>query len=351
MDWLAFTKRNWRLLLNVITIGALVLLAFAIRHQLVYTFHNLTKVKASVLLLLVPVEALNYHAQTKLYQRLFAAVDEKVDYKHLLQVALELNFVNHIFPSGGVSGISYFGFTMREYGVRATKSTLVQTMKLVLLFVSFEILLVFGMLILATNGRAGDVVVLIGGGLTTLVLCGTGLFIYIIGSQSRINESLTAITQLLNRIFQIVRPSEPETINISRARTLFEEFHQDYLLLRSRMSSLRSPFVWAIVANVTEVMAIYVVYVAFGSFVDVGAVILAYAVANFAGLVSVLPGGIGIYEALMTGVLVAAGVPARLSLPVTVMYRVLNTILQVPPGYVLYHRTLHRPPKAIADHV
>jgi uncharacterized protein (TIRG00374 family) len=87
---------------------------------------------------------------------------------------------------------------------------------------------------------------------------------------------------------------------------------------------------------------VYVVYIAFGSYVNLGAVILAYAVANFAGLVSVLPGGVGVYEALMTAVLVAAGVPARLSLPVTVMYRVLNTLLQLPPGYVLYHRTLRR---------
>jgi uncharacterized protein (TIRG00374 family) len=90
-----------------------------------------------------------------------------------------------------------------------------------------------------------------------------------------------------------------------------------------------------------------VVYIAFDAYVNVGAVILAYAVANFAGLVSVLPGGVGIYEALMTGVLIAAGIPARLSLPVTIMYRVLNTLLQVPPGYALYHRTLHQAPEEV----
>jgi len=73
---------------------------------------------------------------------------------------------------------------------------------------------------------------------------------------------------------------------------------------------------------------------------NIGAVILAYAVANFAGLVSVLPGGIGIYEALMTAVLVASGVPAAVSLPVTVMYRVVNTAVQIPIGYYFYHRTL-----------
>jgi uncharacterized membrane protein YbhN (UPF0104 family) len=74
---------------------------------------------------------------------------------------------------------------------------------------------------------------------------------------------------------------------------------------------------------------------------------LAYAVANFAGLVSVLPGGVGIYEGLMTLVLTATGVPSRLSLPVTVMYRVLNTIVQLPPGYYFYHRTLHKTKESV----
>ena len=59
-----------------------------------------------------------------------------------------------------------------------------------------------------------------------------------------------------------------------------------------------------------------------------------------AGLISVLPGGVGVYEGLMTAVLAAAGIPAAVSLPVTIMYRVINTVIQIPPGYYLYHRAL-----------
>jgi len=42
----------------------------------------------------------------------------------------------------------------------------------------------------------------------------------------------------------------------------------------------------------------------------------------------------------MTAVLASAGVPAAVSLPVTVTYRVLNTLIQLPPGYYLYHKAL-----------
>lgn len=85
-------------------------------------------------------------------------------------------------------------------------------------------------------------------------------------------------------------------------------------------------------------------FLAFGQLVNPGAVIIAYAVANFAGLVSVLPGGVGIYEALMTGVFVTAGIPAALSLPVIVAFRIVSMIVQLPIGYVFYQRSLHYNP-------
>src|ERR1700742_3052519 len=112
--------------------------------------------------------------------------------------------------------------------------------------------------------------------------------------------------------------------------------------MKGHYPELKAPCWYALLADVTEVMALYIVYIAFGEYVNIGAVILAYAIANFAGLISVLPGGVGIYEALMTTVLAATGVPATVSLPVIVMYRVVNTLIQIPPGYFLYQQALRK---------
>jgi uncharacterized protein (TIRG00374 family) len=213
-------------------------------------------------------------------------------------------------------------------------------MKLVLVFLSFEVLLVLGMFILAINGKASNMTIRIGSTLSTLLIVGTAIFVYIVGSKQRIEAFLTAMTTLLNKVIQIVRPKYPETINIAKARKSFGEFHEDYKKIGSQASNLKAPFWWAMVANITEISVVLVVFIAFGQYVNIGAIILAYAVANFAGLVSVLPGGVGVYEALMTTVLATAGVPASVSLPAIVMYRVVNTLIQVPPGYYLYHRSL-----------
>lgn len=334
-------RHRWKLLLNLATLLALAVLVFALRDQVIEVLKRIDDVRWWALLLLLPIQVINYHAQAKLYQSLFRIVGNRIKYKRFLRLALELNFVNNVFPSGGVSGISYFSVRMRSTKVTAAKATLVQLMKLLLLFLSFEILIVIGLFILAWANRVNGLVLLIAGSLSTLMILGTLGFVYIIGSKQRITAFFTFATQTLNRMIHLILPRSPETINVARAREAFDDMHENYLLFKSKLPQLKAPFWYALLANLAEVLSIYVVYVAFGEWINLGAVILAYAIANFAGFVSVLPGGVGVYEALMTGVLVVAGVPAALSIPVVVMYRVLNTIIQLPPGYYFYHKALH----------
>jgi len=200
--------------------------------------------------------------------------------------------------------------------------------------------LIVGLLLLAVRGHANNLVLVVATALITLLVVGTLLAIYVIESPHRINATLTYITRLLNRIVHFFRRSRPETIDIKSAQKTFGELHENYRIFKNRWRELKMPFVYMMIANITEVTAIYAVYVAFGHLVNIGAVILAYAVANFAGLISVLPAGIGIYEGLMTAVLAATGIPADVSIPVTLMYRVLNMTLQLIPGYVLYQNAV-----------
>jgi uncharacterized protein (TIRG00374 family) len=339
----SFFMRRWKLLLNLATLLAVVLLVFFSRDQLEDTLGNLKHINLWILSLIIPIELLNYHSQTMLYQRLFGSIGNKLSYKFLFRTSLELNFVNHVFPSGGAAGISYFGLRLRrDDQITGAKATLVQVMKLALTFLSFEVLIVFGVIALSVVGKVNEILVLVAASLSTLLLVGNGVFIYVVGSKSRINGSFVFVTRLLNRLIRVVRPQSPEVINIDNAKGVFNDFHDNYQHLRANWHQLGMPFVYAFLMNLTEVLAAYVVYLAFGESVNIGAVIIAYAVANFAGLVSVLPGGVGVYEALMISVLGSAGIPPGVSLPATVMYRVVTTIIQVPPGYYFYQKTLRK---------
>src|SRR3954471_23233805 len=117
----SYLVRHWKLVVNLVTMGALVLLIILTWDQLVQTFHDVFRVNAWVLLLIIPVEYLNYDAQARLYQGLFKITGVTLGYKSLFKSSLELNFVNSVFPSGGVTGISYFGVRMRDDNITGAK--------------------------------------------------------------------------------------------------------------------------------------------------------------------------------------------------------------------------------------
>ncbi len=332
--------RRIKLVLTVITYLALAGLVYAIRDQLLDTLRNFSKVNMWAVLMVIPLQILNYHAQAKVYQGFFGVLGNSLPYRLMYRVALEMNFVNNIFPSAGVSGFSYLSVRMRSHDVPAARSTIVQMMKFITIFVAFQAFIFVGLLLLAIEGRANSLMILIAGSLATFVLVGTLNIAFIIGSKHRINSFFTFLTKAINRLIHVVRPRNPETINITRARQVFTELHENYMHIRRNWKALRTPYLYALLANLTEIASIYSVYLAFGHPVNPGAVIIAYAVANFAGLISVLPGGIGTYEALMTAIMAAGGVPAAVTIPVTIMYRVVAMAVQLPAGYFFYQKTL-----------
>ena len=331
---------KWRLYVTIATFVALGVLIYSLRQQIADVIKELGRINAAALLLIIPLKVINFDSYARLYKDLFKTLGNRVGYWAMYKLSLELNFVNYILPSGGVSGISYFTIRARSEGISAAKATLAQITKIFILFVSYQPLLVLGVFILALRDHANNLVLVISTSLITLLVVGTLLGVYIIESRRRINNFLTFITRILNKVVKFVRPRYGEVINIARAQTVFGELHDNYEILKSNWPALRRPFWHTTVANITEIAALYVVYIAFGDYVNIGAVILAYAVANFAGLISVLPAGIGIYEGLMTAVLVATGIPAGLSISVTIMFRIITMFIQLPPGYFFYQRAV-----------
>lgn len=336
--------RRWKMGLTIFTFLALAGTGYALREQILDTLKNLQEANPLPILLIIPLALLNHYSQGKMYQSVFRILGNRFRTKSMMRLSLELNFVNYVFPSAGVSGFSYLSLRMRDEGIMAGKATLVQIMRFALLFVSFQLLLGLGLLMLAFSGDVNNFVMLVAGSLATLLLVGTAGAVHIISSQRRLNAFFTSMTRIVNRVIHIFRPKYPETISLAKVREIFTELHENYQLLRTSWLALQKPLIFATIANIAEVAAIWSVFWAFGEFINPGAVIIAYAVANFAGIVSVLPGGIGVYEGLMTGVFAAAGVRAGTALPVILAFRVVSMVVQLLPGYIFYQRAVQYEP-------
>ncbi len=329
--------------INVLTMLALLALVVLARKQIVEAFSTLADLKMMWLLMIIPLQIGNHYSVAKFYQSYLRTLGEKLPVRELIKVSLEMNFVNNVFPSGGVSGFGYLGLRLKKLGVRGSKSTLLQTSRHMLTYVSFVTFLVLAVLLLSLFGSTNRFIIMIATSLSSAIVFGTLVLVYIISDERRIKQFMGALPRLINTLLRALHISKKPTINISRIEKLFSDIHKDYVHVRKNWKDLRYPFFWTSLMNLTEIVTIWVVYISFSEFVNPGAIIIAYAVANIAGLVAVLPGGVGVYEGLMTGVMAGAGIDKALALSATVVYRVVNMSIFLPLGYFFYSRALRQP--------
>lgn len=332
-----------KLIINIATIIALIILIYVSWPQIINGLEQIGGAKWSVIFLMIPMQLVNYYSIAKLYQTYFKENGHVLSMKSMYKVALELNFVNHIFPSGGVAGFSYLGLRMRRKGVPVSRTTLAQAIRFGLTFISFLILLFFGMFLLSfgSGKSGGGVALFIGLSIAFFTLFGMIAGVYIVSNEKRIKSFTAFLPKIINRLVKTITRKE-NTLNIERIERLFADLHKDYLIVAKDWPKLKTPLIWALMVNVTEISTAYLAYIALGHLVNPGAVILAYAVASFAGLVAVLPGGIGVYETLMTAVLASAGVAKALALSATLIYRIFCMIIFLPIGFVLYQISLRK---------
>jgi hypothetical protein len=332
-----------KLVINIITLAALGLLIYFSWPQITSGLEKIGGAKLSVIFLMIPMQLVNFFAIAKFYQSYFGASGQRLSTRLLYKTSLELNFVNHIFPSGGVAGFSYLGIRLRNQGVPVSRTTLAQAMRFVLTFLSFLLILFAGMFLLSfgSGKSGGGVAMFIGLSIAFLTLFGVVICAYIVSSESRIKTFTAFLPKIANTLLNgILR--KKNVIDIVRIERLFGELHKDYMLVAKDWRKLKIPFLWALVINITEISTAYLAYIALGHPVNPGAVILAYSVASFAGLISILPGGIGVYETLMTAVLASAGVPKALALSATLIYRIFTIIIFIPIGFILYQLALSK---------
>jgi uncharacterized protein (TIRG00374 family) len=335
-------SKRVKIIINIVTIGALGILFYITWPQIQEGLREIGGAKWSIIALMIPLQIFNFYAVGMIY---FSYLDnhkyKKITKKNMLKVALELNFVNNVFPSGGVAGFTYLGYRFKHYDIPVARTTLAQTLRFALTFLSFIILLFIGLFMLSFGESINGVTLFIGLTIAFITLFGTALGVFIVSDQKRITAFTAFLPKLINGIFKLFNRRK-DTINVANIERLFIDLHKDYAELMRDGKRLKNPFLWALAVNVSEVLTIYLAYLALGHAVNPGAVILAYSVASFAGLISILPGGIGVYEALMTTTLTAAGVPKELALSATLIYRIFTMLVFVPIGFVLYQNALKK---------
>lgn len=106
--------------------------------------------------------------------------------------------------------------------------------------------------------------------------------------------------------------------------------------LASDRRLLRSAAGWAAAQWLADAACLWLVLAAVGTYLSPDALLVAFGLANVAAAIPLTPGGLGVYEAVLTSTLVGFGVPSAAAIVAVLAYRVLEFWLPIPIGAIAY---------------
>lgn len=334
-----------RTALSIATAVLVAIILFALRHELVEAWRLLQSVDIVILSLLIPVQIIAYYA---IGAMIFSYLKQKGDLDNtsrweMCKMALELNFVNHLLPSGGVSGASYMTWRLRQLGVGPARATLAQVVRFVATFGAYLVLLLIAVLLITFDGAINRLTILVSTLLFSTIVFGTFFIIYVINSKARLHAFTRFLDNLINGFGRKVLRRKTRTVSPLAINNFFEELHEDYLSLKDDPRMLVRPFGWGLIATIAEISLFIIAFAALGSLVNPAPVLIAFGIATAVGVFFVTPGGIGGFELLMILFLTSSdSLPEGLAVAGVLLARVVLILGTIITGYVFYQLALNK---------
>ncbi|HMH70127.1 MAG TPA: lysylphosphatidylglycerol synthase transmembrane domain-containing protein [Candidatus Saccharimonadales bacterium] len=334
---------SFRAWLSVVTFLLIAVIIYFSRHELLHAWGLLAKVNIWILLLIIPAQIFMYYAGGEMifsYLRAKKSID-KIPPLTLARMALEMNFVNHVLPSGGVSGISYMTWRLGKFGVTSGRATMAQAVRFAVGFAAFILLLVIAVFLVTIDGNINRWIILMSSTLVTLMVGTIIAGVYLMSSSKRMSTFAVWLTRTVN--FVVRRATfrrKKHILSHDKVNMFFSDMHRDFVALRADKRILIKPFLWGLAFTLADISLFLITFWALGSPINPAPVLIAYGVATIAGFFVVTPGGAGAYEAIMVAFLAIAGVSGGTAIAGIVLTRVILLISTIALGYLFYQHAI-----------
>jgi uncharacterized protein (TIRG00374 family) len=266
----------------------------------------------------------------------FAYVSQMIGIRMRLRDLAEIGFIssiiNHVVAAGGVAGYSIRYILMNRHG--ATMNDVAAASLLHFYLTSLDMIVMtpvaLGYLMLNANIPRGVAIML--GGMTVLLTVGAILATILIFSQNLRQPILKALALVVKKVLR--RDIDSEMVKFNQTvstgvRAMYEEPRKLILIM------LLTILDW-----VASVIVLSHCLDAFGAHVPIGVVITGFVIGMVAGVLSMVPGGLGVQEGSMTGVFVLLGVPFEQAVLGAILFRAIFFIFPYLVSLAFYRRLM-----------
>ena len=339
-------KITFRQILSVATFVLIVIVLWNVREEVFKAVDYLANTNILIILLLVPEQLFMYFCCGQIFFSYMRAKGgmKNVSWWNLMRISLELNFMNHAVPSGGVSGLGYVAWRFKPYGTSPAQASFMYVLRYaVTTFANQAQTLIAIVMLLIMGTVAGErqyVLALVG--VISVAVIGMVIGGFIVASNKKaLFWASKNFTLIANAVVKMVTfGKKKEALKREVVDKFCMEIHADFLEAKQNRKIIRKPIFWGILYSFLEVATYWVVAISMGHPELLPQIMVAEAVGSVLGAVIPTPGGAGGYEASMAGVMWALGVDFGLATAVVVTTRVIVLVGTIASGYGFYQHAI-----------
>ena len=336
-------KFPWRAIISIVTFALVGYVIYENWGGFVETFENLNRANIPVLLLLIPEQLFMYYACGQIF---FAYLEDKYrkifGWKNKLLISTELNFVNRAVPAGGIGGLAYLTYRLKEYDVTAGQASFLYIFRYAITTVVNYAQALIAIVILLVLGRIpaeANWVIWVSLLMNMGVFLILGLVIYVASSKKRIDFFARTVERVVNVVIKTVTfGHKKRVVSHAKIHDYFLSIHDCVVIVKKDKKAMIKPTVWGVVYSMCEIGVYWIVAISLGRPEILPVILVGEAIGSvFDGIVPYGP-----YELGMAGVmgLLLGGTEeaVAISLIVTVMARALSLMFTIITGVVPSHR-------------
>jgi len=320
--------RNIFMLCGIVGLAIVIILN---GHQFGSFWHLLKNLRWYILALIIVIQIASYYVNALYYRSILKVFSYNISVERLFEGALATNFVNYILPSVGLAGAGYLSQVLSPEVPRG-EGVLAQLMRYALSALAVLVMMPVGFIVIFFSNDSGRPIVKITlASAAAIIVLALAIVIFI--------QQETVLRRFANWLLKVAQRLRP-SLNAASTRYFIDEFYIGYRAMIKQKRRMLIPFGWSMVYIIIEIFTLYMAFLAFGKVVNPGIVIMAYLFANIASIFGGVFISTGIFEIGMIGTLVALGLPFVLAFSITTVYRVLNLLIGLPPGFYFYRKYL-----------
>ncbi|MBP3899457.1 UPF0104 family protein [Candidatus Saccharibacteria bacterium] len=339
-------KITFRVVLSIVTFVLIAVVLWNAREEVAKALDFLANTNILIILLLIPEQLFMYFCCGQIFFSYMAAKKDarKVSWWNLMRISLELNFMNHAVPSGGVSGLGYVAWRFKPYGASAAQASFMYVLRYAITTFANQAQTLIAIAILAVTGSVAAenrymlwIVGVISVAVIGMVIGGSA----IASNKRALSWASKTFTRLANFVVKAVTfGKKTEALKQETVDNFCMEIHENFAEAKRNRRILKKPIFWGILYSFFEVATYWVVATSMGHPELMPQIMVAEAVGSVLGAVIPTPGGAGGYEASMAGVMWALGVDFGLATAVVVTTRVIVLVGTIVSGYGFYQHAI-----------